>query len=142
MSRSIQRGRLIDHLHLMVADFAASRRFYGAVLEALEIEIQGDGEDHFFCDELFVSTPEHTGGDMLTGRHHLAFIAKSEAMVQRFFELATQNGGSPLGEPGIRAKYSPTYYAAFVLDPDGNNIEAVFHGPASQNVESVVVSLP
>ena len=133
----LHRGRLIDHLQLVVRDLDASRAFYGAVLQALGIPIGGEGEDWFWADELFVST---AGSDaatgQLTGRHHLAFQARDRAMVDAFHAAALANGGRDNGAPGLRG-YHPGYYAAFVLDPDGNNIEAVHHGPAERSADSV-----
>lgn len=125
------RGRLIDHIQLVVADFEACKRFYGAVLEVLGVPLV-EGEGYFFADELFVSPGEPT-----TGRAHLAFQAGDEATVKRFYEAAIAAGGRDNGAPGLR-EYHPGYYAAFVLDPEGNNIEAVYHGPAKRSAPSVV----
>ncbi|HSI42202.1 MAG TPA: VOC family protein [Xanthobacteraceae bacterium] len=127
------RGRLIDHIQLVVADLEACRRFYGAVFEALGVPLV-DGEGYFFADELFVSA-----GEPATGRAHLAFQAGNEETVQRFHAAALAAGGRDNGGPGLR-DYHPGYYAAFVLDPEGNNIEAVFHGPAERSAPSVVFS--
>jgi catechol 2,3-dioxygenase-like lactoylglutathione lyase family enzyme len=74
----------------------------------------------------------------LTGRHHLAFQAQDRAMVDRFYQAALAHGGQDNGAPGER-NYHPGYYAAFVLDPDGNNIEAVYHGEAKRSAESVEI---
>jgi catechol 2,3-dioxygenase-like lactoylglutathione lyase family enzyme len=139
-TQQLHRGRLIDHIQLVVRDLGASRAFYGAVFEALQIPLSGESEDYFWADELFVSTAssEAACGE-LTGRHHLAFQARDEAMVQAFHAAALAHGGRDNGAPGLR-KYHPGYYGAFVLDPDGNNIEAVYHGPAQRNTPSVVVS--
>ena len=76
---------------------------------------------------------------MLTGRVHLAFQAQSRDMVHAFYEAALAHGGQDNGAPGERI-YHPGYYAAFVLDPDGNNIEAVFHGDAKRSAPSVKVT--
>jgi catechol 2,3-dioxygenase-like lactoylglutathione lyase family enzyme len=139
-AQELHRGRLIDHLQLVVRDLSASRRFYAAVFEALEVPIGGTGDGYFWADELFVSTAasEAAQGD-LTGRHHLAFQARGTAMVEAFHEAALAHGGKDNGAPGER-KYHPGYYAAFVLDPDGNNIEAVFHGEAKRSAASVKVT--
>ena len=73
----LHRGRLIDHIQLVVADLAASRRFYQALFEVLEIPIGGSADTHFWFDELFVSTPDSPEAlGELTGRHHLAFQAR------------------------------------------------------------------
>lgn len=134
----LHRGRLIDHLQLVVRDLPASRRFYGAVFEVLGIPIGGEAEDHFWADELFVSTASsHAAQGQLTGRHHLAFQAKDRAMVEAFHRAALAAGGQDNGGPGERP-YHPGYYGAFVIDPDGNNIEAVYHGPSERSAPSVV----
>jgi catechol 2,3-dioxygenase-like lactoylglutathione lyase family enzyme len=122
----IQRGRLIDHVHLVVADLAASQKFYAGALEALGFPPGMTGEDHFVYDELFVSTAgSRSAQGKLTGRVHLAFQAADRAAVDKFHAAAVAAGGRDNGAPGERP-YHPGYYAAFVLDPDGNNIEAGF----------------
>ncbi|MNP81717.1 Glyoxalase-like domain protein [compost metagenome] len=75
---------------------------------------------------------------MLTGRHHLAFQAQDRATVERFYQAALAYGGQDNGAPGERV-YQPGYYAAFVLDPDGNNIEAAYHGEAKRSAGSVEI---
>lgn len=136
----LHRGRLVDHIQLVVRDLAASRRFYEAVLEVLEIPVGGAGESYFWADELFVSTADSQAAQgQLTGRHHLAFQAKDRATVDAFHQAALRHGGRDNGAPGER-RYHPGYYAAFVLDPDGNNIEAVFHGQATRSAPSVKVT--
>ena len=136
----LHRGRLVDHLQLVVRDLAASRRFYEAVFNALGIPMGGTGDDHFWADELFVSTADSKAAQgQLTGRHHLAFQARDRATVDAFYKAALEHGGKDNGSPGER-KYHPGYYAAFVLDPDGNNIEAVFHGEAKRSAPSVLVT--
>jgi catechol 2,3-dioxygenase-like lactoylglutathione lyase family enzyme len=137
----LHRGRLVDHIQLVVRDLAASRRFYEAALKVLEIPIGGTGDSYFWADELFVSSVESDSAQgKLTGRHHLAFQAKDRAAVDAFYKAALESGGKDNGAPGERANYHPGYYAAFVLDPDGNNIEAVFHGPAQRSAPSVKVT--
>lgn len=136
----LHRGRLIDHLHLVVRDIDASRTFYKAVFEVLGVPVGGEAETYFWADELFVSSADsEAAAGQLTGRHHLAFQAKDRETVHRFHQAALKAGGQENGEPGERP-YHPGYYAAFVLDPDGNNIEAVFHGPAKKSAESVVIT--
>jgi catechol 2,3-dioxygenase-like lactoylglutathione lyase family enzyme len=138
-AQTLHRGRLIDHLHLVVKDLAASRKFYGAVLDVLGVPIGGEEETYFWADELFVSSadsPAATG--KLTGRHHLAFQANDRTMVEAFHKAGLAAGGTDNGAPGERP-YHPGYYAAFLLDPDGNNIEAVFHGEAARSAKSVVI---
>jgi catechol 2,3-dioxygenase-like lactoylglutathione lyase family enzyme len=123
----------------VVRDLPASRAFYTAVFEVLDIPAGGTGDDYFWYDELFVSTAgSEAAAGVLTGRHHLAFQARDRKMVEAFYHAALKAGGKDNGPPGER-DYHPGYYAAFVLDPDGNNIEAVFHGAARRSAPSVVV---
>ena len=139
-TQELHRGRLIDHVQLVVRDLAASRRFYEAVFKVLQVPMAGSGEDYFWADELFISTRESTSAlGALTGRCHLAFQARDRAMVDAFHEAAIANGGRDNGAPGLRP-YHPAYYAAFALDPDGNNIEAVFHGEAERSAPSVRIT--
>jgi catechol 2,3-dioxygenase-like lactoylglutathione lyase family enzyme len=139
-AQELHRGRLIDHLQLVVRDLAASRRFYEAVFEVLEVPIGGSADDYFWADELFISTTDSEAAQgKLTGRHHLAFQAKDRAAVEAFHRAGLGAGGSDNGAPGERP-YHPGYYAAFLIDPDGNNIEAVYHGPAERTADSVKIS--
>ena len=139
-AQEIHRGRLIDHVQLVVRDLAASQAFYTAVLEALQVPMGGADEGYFWADELFVSSADSPAAQgHLTGRHHLAFQARDRAMVDAFYRAALAHGGTDNGAPGERA-YHPGYYAAFVLDPDGNNIEAVFHGDAQRSAASVKIT--
>lgn len=139
-AQRLQRGRLIDHLQLVVKDLAASRRFYGAVLEEVGVPIGGEGDTYFWADELFVSSAESEAAlGRLTGRHHLAFQARDRAAVDAFHTAGLAAGGTDNGPPGERS-YHPGYYAAFLLDPDGNNIEAVFHGEADRSAVSVEIT--
>ena len=126
-------GRLVDHVHLRVADLDASRRFYRAVLAALGRELTWEGENAFAADELFVSDDGEP-----TARLHLAFQAGDRETVHRFHDAALAAGGRDNGGPGERP-YHPGYYSAYALDPDGNNIEAVHHGEARRSAPSVVV---
>ena len=136
----LHRGRLIDHIQLVVKDLAASRRFYEAVFKVLGVPMCGTAETYFWSDELFVSTADSEAAlGHLTGRHHLAFQAKDEAMVKAFHEAGLKAGGKDNGAPGERP-YHPGYYAAFLIDPDGNNIEAVYHGPANRSAASVKIT--
>ena len=139
-TQELHRGRLIDHLQLVVRDLPASRRFYEAVFKPLDIPIGGAEEEYFWADELFVSSATSQAAQgHLTGRVHLAFQAKDRATVDAFHKAALENGGKDNGKPGERP-YHPGYYAAFVLDPDGNNIEAVFHGEAQRSAPSVKIT--
>jgi catechol 2,3-dioxygenase-like lactoylglutathione lyase family enzyme len=138
--QEIHRGRLIDHVQLVVADLERSRRFYRAVSEVLGVPWGGEGPGFFWVDELCVSTadsPAATGAR--TGRVHLALQAADQGMVDRFHQVGLAAGGIDNGPPGERP-YHPGYYAAFLLDPDQNNIEAVFHGRAQRSAASVKIT--
>ncbi len=129
------RGRLLDHVHLHANDLAASKRFYKAIADALGVQDGfGEFEHYFFIDELFVDADRNAPAT----RVHLAFQAADRDMVDRFYEAGLAAGGRDNGAPGERA-YHPGYYAAFLLDPDGNNIEAVYHGAAKRSAASVVI---
>ena len=140
-TQELHRGRLIDHVQLVVRDLPASRRFYDAVFEVLGVPLGGTLDDGaFWYDELFVSTADSEAAQgELTGRLHLAFQAKDRAAVDAFHKAALAAGGRDNGAAGERP-YHPGYYAAFVLDPDGNNIEAVYHGEHTRSAPSVKVT--
>jgi catechol 2,3-dioxygenase-like lactoylglutathione lyase family enzyme len=127
------RGRLFDHVHLRVADMDASKRFYRAAFGALGLagEIV-EGEGNFYLDDLYVDK-----ADGPVSHVHIAFIAKDRETVQAFHKAVLAAGGRDNGGPGER-EYHPGYYAAFAFDPDGNNVEAVFHGPFKRSADSVV----
>lgn len=131
----IHRGRLFDHVHLRVADLDASKRFYRTVFAALghpDVVVEGPG--FFYADELWVDAAKE-----YVTRVHLAFQAPDRETVQAFYQAALGAGGKDNGPPGERS-YHPGYYAAFVFDPDGNNIEAVYHGPFERSASSVVIT--
>ncbi len=128
----LKRGRLIDHLHLRTRDLDASHRFYAAIFGVLGIPLV-KGDDHFFADELWVDRGE------TPSRVHFAFQAGDRAMVERWYEAGLAAGGKDNGGPGER-DYHPGYYAAFLLDPDGNNVEAVFHGPSTRTADAVTIT--
>ncbi|HEX5006895.1 MAG TPA: VOC family protein [Hyphomonadaceae bacterium] len=131
------RGRMIDHVHLRARDLAKTRHFYGAVMDALDIPIGSDGQDHLQYDELWIDA---LGKDAASATHvHLAFQAVDRGMVDRFYKAGVEAGGRDNGKPGERS-YHPGYYAAFLLDPDGNNIEAVYHGAAKRSAEAVTLT--
>jgi catechol 2,3-dioxygenase-like lactoylglutathione lyase family enzyme len=125
-------GRLFDHIHLRVRDVDASKRFYATALEPLGLGITAEGDGWFAADELFVSSDGAP-----TAGLHIAFQAKDRETVERFHYSALTVGGRDNGQPGER-DYHPGYYAAFVLDPDGTNVEAVYHGPVERSADSVV----
>jgi catechol 2,3-dioxygenase-like lactoylglutathione lyase family enzyme len=127
-------GRLLDHVHLRVADLQASKRFYAAALQALGRSLGGERQGAFWADELFVSDDAPP-----TSRLHLAFQAPDRETVDRWHAAVLAAGGRDNGAPGER-HYHPGYYAAYALDPDGNNVEAVHHGPSTRSADSVVIT--
>jgi catechol 2,3-dioxygenase-like lactoylglutathione lyase family enzyme len=131
----LHRGRLIDHIQLRCADLDASRRFYAAVLAVFGRELVEITPELIASDELCLSP---ANGDP-TSRIHLALQTANHEQVVRFHAVALGAGGRDNGKPGERP-YHPGYYAAFVLDPDGNNIEAVHHGEGVRSAESVVIT--
>lgn len=136
----LHRGRLIDHIQLVVRDLKASQTFYQAVFDVLKVPMGGTGDGYFWADELVVSSVDSDAAcGELTGRNHLAFQAQDQATVDAFYKAALAHGGKENGAPGFR-EYHPGYYAAFVLDPDGNNIEAAYHGEAQRSAPSVKVT--
>src|SRR6185369_9144723 len=123
----------------VVSDVERSKRFYVAVLGALGIPLGGEGPSYFWADELFVSSKDSkAAAGVLTGRTHFAFQAPTREAVTQFYEAGLAAGATSNGPPGERP-YHPGYFAAFLLDPDGNNVEAVFHGPAHRSAASVIV---
>lgn len=118
----------LGHIGIPVSDIAKAKAFYDAVAPSIGLKQLADYDDFVgygsgeSC-EFYV----HTGKPGLSGLH-VCFEVESQAAVQEFYEQGLTAGGTDNGAPGIREDYSPTYYAAFVLDPDGNNIEAVFRG--------------
>mgnify|MGYP000398043866 CR=1 FL=1 len=127
---------MIDHIGIGASDFEASQRFYDAALSALGIGM------------MMEVTPEQSGGYHGVGYGaegkpffwlgndgprgsgiHIAFAAASRAQVDAFYDAALKAGGTDNGPPGLRPHYHPNYYAAFVFDPDGINVEAVCHAP-------------
>jgi catechol 2,3-dioxygenase-like lactoylglutathione lyase family enzyme len=132
ITMTYNRGRLIDHIGINVRNLQASRRFYAGALEPLGLGLT-DAGPYFYVDELWFA--EVTEGFT---HLHLAFQAKDRATVDAFYKAALAAGGRDNGAPGERS-YHPGYYAAFVLDPDGNNVEAVFHGPNRRSAASVEI---
>jgi catechol 2,3-dioxygenase-like lactoylglutathione lyase family enzyme len=115
-----------------VSDLEASKRFYAGALAPLGLELTGAGDGWFSADELFVSDD----GEPTAGLH-MAFQAPDRETVDRFYEAALAGGGRDNGAPGER-EYHPGYYGAYVLDPDGTNVEAVYHGPVERSAPSVL----
>ncbi|MCW2920282.1 MAG: glyoxalase [Thermoleophilia bacterium] len=132
---------VIDHTGLRVSDLEASRRLYEAALEPLGITIVATGEEdgpgYGFgkgeLDDFWIQQPLEgdPGRSRVTTGVHIAFAADSREAVDAFHRAALEHGATDLGAPGVRDQYSDGYYGAFVLDLDGNNMEAVFHEPTS-----------
>ena len=122
---------IIDHVGLATTDFVRSMAFYSAALGTLGIkplvEFTEGGHSHagFGRDR---PTFWIGSGKQHRGEAHVAFVAGSRAEVDAFYTAALANGGRDNGKPGLRPHYHANYYGAFVLDPDGYNIEAVHHG--------------
>ncbi|HEX8075026.1 MAG TPA: VOC family protein [Thermoleophilaceae bacterium] len=118
--------RFLDHLAFDVSDLTASRRFYLSALSpwgAHEVEADGAfGYGPPGSEDIWIAAGEP--GEPL----HIAIAAPDQATVDAFHAAALTAGGSDNGPPGIRERYHAGYYAAYVLDPDGNNVEAVHHG--------------
>jgi len=116
----------LDHVTLKVADFARAAAFYDAALRPLGLtRLFGDGETFagYGSERPFF----WIGCDGRAGYAHVAFTAADRRTVDAFHAAALAAGGGDNGSPGVREHYHPTYYGAFVFDPDGNNIEAVCH---------------
>jgi catechol 2,3-dioxygenase-like lactoylglutathione lyase family enzyme len=117
---------LFDHVALPVRDIARSRAFYERALQPFGVRVVENplglgfalGDQDFWIGE----------GDAAAGSVHIAFAAPDRETVDAFHAAAVDAGGVDNGRPGLRPHYHSGYYAAFVLDPDGNNVEAVFHG--------------
>lgn len=115
---------MLDHVNIAVSDLQRSTAFYLAVLVNLDLNIVHREEDAIgFGDTTWKFGIIHTHGEI--NCIHVAFSATSDLAVQRFHATALQAGGQDNGSPGIRAEYGKHYYAAYILDPDGHNIEAV-----------------
>jgi catechol 2,3-dioxygenase-like lactoylglutathione lyase family enzyme len=119
---------MIDHLTLTVRDHGRSRAFYEKVLAPLGYRVLMEfGEMSGFGDRKPYLWMKQ--GDPPTTPQHLAFVAPTRAAVDAFYAAALAAGARDNGAPGLRLDYHPTYYAAFILDPDGHNLEAVIHRP-------------
>jgi catechol 2,3-dioxygenase-like lactoylglutathione lyase family enzyme len=127
---------MIDHVGIPVADYARSKAFYAKALAplgyVLVMEVQQSEEDSPAAGFGAEGKPDFwIGGEGgLNRRIHIAIAAKDRAAVDAFYRAALVAGGKDNGAPGLRPHYHPNYYGAFVLDPDGHNIEAVCHAPA------------
>jgi catechol 2,3-dioxygenase-like lactoylglutathione lyase family enzyme len=120
---------ILDHIGLSVADYEASKAFFAAALKPLDIalvmEVQGwAGFGRKERPQFWFGT-----GDGAQKPMHIAFVAESRAQVRAFYDAALRAGAKDNGPPGIREIYHPNYYGAFVIGPDGHNVEAVCHNP-------------
>ena len=113
---------MYDHIGLKVKDVAASGRFYSAALAPLGHVPDDSGSGFGPAGEPALWL---YGDKSAKGGVHVAFRAPDRKAVDRFHQAGLKAGGKDNGKPGLRADYSPNYYAAFLLDPDGNNVEAV-----------------
>lgn len=127
---------MIDHTGIAVSDMAVSRAFYEAALKPLGYSVQMEVTEEMTGGQgshVGFGTPDRpdfwigTGKAASTGVH-VAISAGDQAAVEAFYEAALAAGGKDNGAPGLRPQYHAGYFGAFVLDPDGNNVEAVFHG--------------
>ena len=123
----------LDHVAISTADYPTSLAFYAAALAPLGIKthMKFEGEEGNIAglgsDRPFLWIGD--GGKLTGGRVHIALFAATRAEVDAFYAAAMAAGGKDNGPPGLRPHYHATYYGAFVLDPDGHNIEAVCHAP-------------
>lgn len=125
---------MLDHLGFAVADVARSRAFYAAALAPLGMGVHSEGPGWAMfgragAPQLWIGAPEVAGP--VPGHIHFALLAPDRAAVDAFHAAAVAAGGRDNGGPGLRPQYHPSYYAAFVIDPDGHNIEAVCHAPGT-----------
>jgi catechol 2,3-dioxygenase-like lactoylglutathione lyase family enzyme len=126
---------MIDHTGITVSDIQRSKNFYTAVLASLDYVIQVESEEAVGYGVVSgYGKSSDPGGDFWismgvphTPRTHIAFSAVSRGIVDNFYRVALLSGGTGNGEAGVRSHYHKYYYAAYVLDPDGYNIEAVVH---------------
>lgn len=123
---------MFDHVKYGVSDFEASKAFYAKALEPLGVVIVAEGEPAYGVE---LCHPEGTVSLCLFQTNekpahlHIAFQAKTRKQVDDFYRAALDAGAKDNGPPGLRPLYNATYYAAFVIGPDGHNLEAVCHGP-------------
>ena len=126
---------MIDHMGFPVSDYARAKAFYAKALAplgySLIMEVQQDANDAAAAGFGAEGKPDFwIGGEGgLNKPLHVAILARDRATVDAFYQAAIAAGGRDNGAPGIRAQYHPNYYGAFVLDPDGHNVEAVCHTP-------------
>ena len=121
---------MLDHVSLSVSDAARSQAFYSKALAPLGYKIISQYDGGFGIGAEGGAAIWVSSGAAQKPIAHLAFRAGNRKQVEAFYRAALAAGGQDNGKPGIRDNYAPTYYAAFVLDPDGNNVEAVCHAPS------------
>ncbi|HVY89816.1 MAG TPA: VOC family protein [Hyphomonadaceae bacterium] len=128
---------MLDHIGLKVTNIKKAKAFYDAALAPLGVGVvmevsaeETGGTAYMGYGEGFKPYFWINEQPRATERLHVAFAADSRAKVDAFYKAAMAAGGRDNGPPGLRKEYHPTYYGAFVLDPDGHNIEAVCHAPA------------
>ena len=129
---TVVRSTVVDHVLFVVKNLKASRAFYTAALGPLGFKVMYEQEDGLGlgtddADDFAIF--EGKLGEPTSKAAHVAFVAESREAVDAFFEAAMAAGGTEIRRPGIRPEYHAGYYAAFVYDPDRNNVEAVYHGP-------------
>ena len=123
---------MFDHVKFGVSDYAASKAFFLEALEPLGVAVVAEGPPTYGVE---LSRPKDKDSLCLYQTEekpaplHLAFTAENRQQVDAFYRAALEAGGKDNGEPGLRPNYSPNYYAAFVIGPDGHNIEVVCHEP-------------
>lgn len=123
---------MFDHVKIGVSDYARSKAFFLAALAPLGVKggTEGTPEYGIELSSDAVATLILFRSDVTPAPLHIAFVAETRAQVDAFYEAAIAAGGIDHGAPGIRAQYNADYYAAFVIGPDGHNLEAVCHVPA------------
>jgi catechol 2,3-dioxygenase-like lactoylglutathione lyase family enzyme len=127
----LRAAAFIDHVTIKVADYEASRAFYQRALAPLGVTISEVVSPDSHLPEAVFGPPGAEDFIITPGEPasaiHIAFFVPDRVTVDEFHSAAVAAGGTDNGAPGVRAKYHPNYYGAFVLDPDGNNVEAVCH---------------
>jgi len=125
---------MIDHTGINVTNLALSKNFYEIVLTSIGYVIRAQTGNSVGFGPEHIKINEDPGGDFwisegnpFNPRNHIAFRAENEKEVKKFYDIAIRNGAKDNGQPGLRPNYHANYYAAFVIDPDGYNIEVVTH---------------
>ena len=126
---------MFDHVKFGVSDFAASKAFFLKALEPLGVAVVGEGPPTYGVElcrkgdtvSLILFQTEEKPAHL-----HLAFVAENRQQVEAFYRAALEAGAKDNGPPGLRPKYHANYYAAFVIGPDGHNIESVCHEPEAK----------